>query len=465
MTLLTVKIRPWLCFILRAGLALSCFALVSCSHSHSAEFKPAEARLPPSATAAVSVSPSSAQSSSLLEERKSQQTTQPSTQPQTAEQNTTFDDELVKRAEKIALLLPTTGQLSSAARVVIEGFMAARDQDKQRANITAEVQVYNTDAEPIVGLYQTAIAQGATIVVGPIEKEKVAELKAARNFPVPVLALNYFTEPAPAAATNPAQAATPRDKGYFFQFGLAVEDEAEQIADQAVLEGYQAAAVLYPDSEWGKRVAQSFMQRWRKQGGTIAANLLFSDPAKVAPDLKRLLAPKPGSADAKAKLRRRQDIDFIFLLATPDQARQIKPILNFYYAGDIPVYATSSIYTGTSDPTRDRDLNGIFFVDQPWLLEDDDAMKSFAQSHWPNQSGQTARLRGLGIDAYRLQDQLTLFASSAHTRVQGVTGQLNSDKARKIHRHLSWARIHNGMAELMQSASDTPEPLTEQNTQ
>ena len=44
----------------------------------------------------------------------------------------------------------------------------------------------------------------------------------------------------------------------------------------------------------------------------------------------------------------------------------------FQYAGDLPVYATSHLYTGTNNPTQDQDLNGIRFCETPWLLNPSD---------------------------------------------------------------------------------------------
>src|SRR5690554_7108230 len=67
--------------------------------------------------------------------------------------------------------------------------------------------------------------------------------------------------------------------------------------------------------------------------------------------------------------RRRQDADWLFLVALPQQARQIKPTLAFNFASDLPVYSTSHVYSGEPNPSKDRDLNGIVFCDTPWLLD------------------------------------------------------------------------------------------------
>ena len=73
-----------------------------------------------------------------------------------------------------------------------------------------------------------------------------------------------------------------------------------------------------------------------------------------------------------AQPSRRQDIEFIFLAATPQQAQQIKPTLNFQYAGDVPVYATSHVYSASGDVNQYNDMNGIRFCETPWLLEAND---------------------------------------------------------------------------------------------
>src|SRR5690606_29923358 len=67
--------------------------------------------------------------------------------------------------------------------------------------------------------------------------------------------------------------------------------------------------------------------------------------------------------------RRRQDIDMVFMLAKPAQARVIKPLLDFYYAGDLAVYSTSRIYTGYPIPRLDRDLDKVRFTEMPFVVE------------------------------------------------------------------------------------------------
>ena len=48
--------------------------------------------------------------------------------------------------------------------------------------------------------------------------------------------------------------------------------------------------------------------------------------------------------DISFEARRRQDAEFVFMAGFARQARQLRPQLKFYNAGDLPVYATSHVY-------------------------------------------------------------------------------------------------------------------------
>ena len=108
-----------------------------------------------------------------------------------------------------------------------------------------------------------------------------------------------------------------------------------------------------------------------------------------ARDLKQLL----GSFEFEP--RRRQDVDAIFMLATPRLGRQIKPLLAFHYAGEIPVYATSDIYEGTAQ--SEPDLNGIIFSNLPWFFQNTPEKNSLLKNN--EAPAKLQRLYALGVDA------------------------------------------------------------------
>src|SRR5690606_16124296 len=127
-----------------------------------------------------------------------------------------------QQPKQIALLLPMQGKLAEAGEAVRDGFFAAYFQALENGRQTPEVRQYDSSTDAI-SAYQQAIAEGADLVIGPIDKEKVTELSLMPSLEVHVLSINP-------PHTPPAQPL----KG-FYQCGLAVEDEARQVARQAFL--------------------------------------------------------------------------------------------------------------------------------------------------------------------------------------------------------------------------------------
>ena len=137
--------------------------------------------------------------------------------------------------------------------------------------------------------------------------------------------------------------------------------------------------------------------------------------------------------------RRRQDIDFIFLITGAQAAQQIKPTLKYYYAGDIPLYTISKAYS-EDDQQRNRDIDGILLPTAPWQLEADKHLQVKAQQSVP------ASYRGLysfGIDAYLLHNRVEQLSQRPQMQLDGYTGKLKMQE-QKILREQPWATLANG---------------------
>ena len=262
------------------------------------------------------------------------------------------------RPSQVAVLLPTTGTLQNAGKALQEGIMTAYHQHKTNSR-TPTLRFYDSGGDDILTVYQQAISDGADFVLGPLAKDKAATIAGQGTLPVTTLALNYIE--AESVPNN------------FFQFGLAPEDEARQIARQGAREGASQAGILYPEGEWGARVAQAFADQWQSLGGTVTVTRTYQEGPSIGDTVKELLLVAQSQQRGKdvsrftnlkmdIQPRRRQDMGFLFLIANPNQGRQVKPALNFHYAKDLPVYSTALIYSGKPNPRRDQDLNGIRFV-------------------------------------------------------------------------------------------------------
>jgi outer membrane PBP1 activator LpoA protein len=363
-------------------------------------------------------------------------------------------------SDHIAILLPRSGPYVNVAAAVRDGFMAAWYQ--QPPDHRPQLRFYDSSRlEDTLQTYQQAVLQGAQRVVGPLDKDAVNMLMQMESLPQPVLALNQVED---------QEAYQPN----LYQFGLAPEDEAAQVAERAWLEGHQRALILTPIGNWGDRIGESFRRRWQTLGGQVlesqrynAAENDFSQPIRLLLNIdeskaRTLALERLLGMQLKADVRRRQDADFIFLAARPQKGRQLGPQLKFHHGGDLPIYATSHIYSGVEDKELNRDLGHINFVDTPWLLEDERGnalSRNQLQKLMPGVKGQYARLYAMGIDSYNLLTNLEPLREQPGRTFSGKSGTLYLDKHNRLHRLLAWANMQQGKASIIGYAPRMQSPV------
>jgi len=351
---------------------------------------------------------------------------------------------------KIALLLPLTGRYSKVAEAVYAGITTAREFG-EAFNPPSELVVYDTGDNPTSALsyYRRAVTEGADFIIGPFQKDAVRSLASQGSLPVPTLSLNY-TDSELDGAQN------------LYQFGLLPEDEAKQVAERASFENKGAALVLVPEGEWGTRFLSSFTNRFHELGGSvIQSERYFPQNSDYSVAIKSLLQLNQSEqrrrtvqsivkADLEFEPRRRQDADFVFIAASPQQARLIRPQLSYHFASDLPVFATSHVFSGNENISADKDINGITYCDVPWLLSADPAMELLRDSLDLKSSSSSSRLprfAALGVDAYQVIPHLQRLAANEFDRYQGTTGKLSVDRQNRIYRELVWAKFEKGRPE------------------
>jgi len=326
-------------------------------------------------------------------------------------------------AKHVALLLPLSGDLANAGSAIQAGF---NDEYQSNPN-KPTVKVYDTSqATAINDLYDQAANDGADYIVGPLDKTNVANLQSRGDIKVITIALNSTGN----ASNSPD----------FYQFGLSPTDEAQLAADKASQDGHHSALLITPSGSWGDGIANALRQRWQSDGGVIVGSVSVSNNSNLTSQIRQLLQVNGQT--------RRQDIDAIFLITQPVLARQIKPLLKFYFAGDVPVYSTSLIYTGWTNTAADQDLNGVEFCDMPLVLAQQGQWSQVRQQltlSQPATMQQYIRLYGLGWDAALLTQEFNQLPNG----ISGATGSLYTDNQQRILRHLPWAVFQNGNATVM----------------
>lgn len=347
-----------------------------------------------------------------------------------------------------ALLLPLSGPLALSAEAVRDGFLGAH----KRAGGKGTIKVYdagNTN-ETTLAAYRLALDEGAALIIGPLRKESVASLLTNASIKTPILALNYLDE----------SVAVPPD---FYQFGLSPEDEARSAAERAVADGDKRALAMVPNTDWGARVLAAFDKRLHELGGGVIQAARYTpgkaDFSKPIQDLMKLDASEARhkaltsiiGAKTEFEPRRRDDVDFIFMVARPSDGRLLWPQLRFFRATDLPVYATSAVFEGQAD----RELSGVRFCDMPWMIQSSSYADERAKSAEFASLRSQPRLFALGRDAYLLAGLIVAGQLRAGTSYPAATGNLQLTGKSVIARGLTCARFTSESIEPIESGATT----------
>jgi hypothetical protein len=322
----------------------------------------------------------------------------------------------------IAVLLPlkssTVGRQADAVRL---GVLEAA---KVHRATTLPLVIYATgdDAFDVVQAYETAVRSGAQLVIGPLTRSAVTALAGTRLVIVPTLALN-----APEADTL-----LPPD---LYIFGMQVENEAKQVAQFAREQGRHNAIVVASESSFSRRLAQAFADEFMRRGGTIQDQFQYTSDSPSLMKLRDSIASGVGDA--------------IFLALDAPRAK----LLRSYLGNSASIYATSLVHTA-AEPLANFELNGVYFVDMPWLLvPDHPAVMSYARQ---DQAGlEFQRFYALGIDAYRLAQDL-LKAGSNQRLLDGVTGYITLERDHRYLRGLIPAQFAQGETRVLSAGEQAP---------
>lgn len=309
-------------------------------------------------------------------------------------------------AGPIGLILPLSVEAFYPAADAIErGFVAAQTANGDKN----EVRMYasRADGNEIATIYQHALSEGNTYIVGPVTDGEVSQL-AGSEITVPTLALNQTD-----IRNKPPKLST---------YGLSVQDEARQLASMAQAQGMQNAMIIATSSGLSQHMAEAFQQAWLAESGLSARQINLTDDAAII-QLRTTLAAQPA--------------DLFILAGNVEEARRIRPHLDVA----VPTLGFSHIYSGLAYDPENAVLSGVRFVDIPWVLKPDraasPAYRAAAQDLPP---GEMQRWFALGADAYRLLPAIANESLEPVT-INGLTGRIRLSPAGTITRELAVARF------------------------
>lgn len=272
-------------------------------------------------------------------------------------------------SDAICLVLPLESPVyGPAAAAVKAGFLAAADA----AGSASRTRIIAHGDDGVLPAFAAASESGAALVVGPLTRDDLKTVLALALARPRMLALNQLED----------GSALPDE---VYALSLSVESDAELLARRAYADGARALATVASDAPLQRRFKTAFSAAWQRTGGSTTREYRFDAQPEVLGVLRRELVARPPDAT---------------LLAV--SAADAPLAKAFLPPG--PVYASSQIADGLPAPML-RDLEGVRYVEIPWLADPDGVF--FARlPHTSLGDPVLDRLYALGLDAFAIAELL-----------------------------------------------------------
>ncbi len=308
-------------------------------------------------------------------------------------------------AAAMALILPAQQSVfGEAAEAVRQGFFAANEASGRK--LTIQVLEVDDDAPALQSAVANAQQRGVRTIVGPLLRSGVNAVIDGGYASVPMVALNF---PDRDAAAPPSMIA----------LGISAEAEAQYVVRIALSEfvGTRRSigsaprfVVLAGPAALERRIAQAFVAALRTAGETPLQIDTAGDPGDR---LARQLDPNK--------------LDAVFLALDAGEAA----LLRARIPRPILIFGTSLLNAakGASSPEAvalANDLDGVRFVDMPWLLQPDVALGANGPLPPKPLSPELARLYALGVDAFQVAERWSL--GETRFTLDGMMGRLRVDR-------------------------------------
>lgn len=329
--------------------------------------------------------------------------------------------------KKIVLMLPMSGKLERASQAIVDGFFASFYKQNQAR---PEIHVVNVDDyATIQEALNAANEQQPDVIIGPLQKNNVAQVSRL-ELPYPVIALNQLD-----INQHPKN---------LYHFSLNAEDEIHELIAFAKQEGATKAAILSTQDTWALKQSDEFRAEAAKENVTITSNQSYANTPRGRQDaIQKLLLVTESYArkrsiekwigtNVDSIARSREDLDYVYYIGKLNDAKQIRPLLDFYFADKIPMLASSTLNDSAPEKsTKPEDIERILFTEAPALTPKNTSLEVLPK----NQSSNILRrLQALGADSYLLANKYQLFTLLPSTKISANTGIITMDENGIFHK-------------------------------
>ena len=174
-----------------------------------------------------------------------------------------------------------------------------------------------------------------------------------------------------------------------------------------------------------------------KSSQNLLSNILLIESSKErSRKLSRAL-----STPLESFPRRRRDVDSIIMSVSLEQARSLKPELEYNFGESLSVYLFPDWNNQTFNIEKELDLEGIALIDLPWMLNSTaDFIAEFPMKRSRNFAS--------GFDAYDIALLISNPQSSTYFKYIGMTGELVYKNGKLVRKSLK-AEIQKGLFKMI----------------
>lgn len=331
---------------------------------------------------------------------------------------------------RLALLLPQEGSLSSAAQAIRNGFLAAHfSASGMKRNVS--IEFYDTEESDISLLVDRVVADGADVIVGPLDKDRVRAVVRGDSLPVPIVALNRVSE---SIISNSSS----------LQLSMVVEDDVAAIAKKLQDMRAERILLLIGESFWCARASVA-LKEVLPRATRVADEILLTDLSEITDGVSQVLLVAQSISrherleeligEVEFTARRRKDVDAIVAFVDYAEFGSITAALRYHFAGEIPILVAEPTFRNRVQHVEYE--NGTLFTSIPavlypssWVAEVFDSFTD-ATNLFP--------LYAFGSDAYRVAMNIPILDRG--DSVFGLTGVLSIRESGVVSRQPVWGMV------------------------
>lgn len=337
--------------------------------------------------------------------------------------------------KKIAVLLPLSGKQAKFGEAVQYGMLSNLLKHKSKK---MDVLFYDTNPD-VNDALDLAIDHECDFLIGPLLPDNVDDISNFSGSIQGQLMLNK-----PSSLNN--------DMNQFY-FTLSPTEEAKDIAHHLNELSVYKPIIISNNKKISQRMVEAFQEEWLHLNDEEPQVIYYKNIKDIKDKVEEILYVKQSKAQIlkvknvlghsiKADFRSREDVDALYLIASPNEIKLLKPFVDVsisVFASPITAYVGSRSHVNSKNGMYPNELNGLIIHDMPWLLKNSKEKKTIESWSHTEKS-----LYTMGYDSLSLINKLAQMRASRSYVFQGRTGELRSNQNGLLLRTQSWGKFRRG---------------------